>query len=148
MFADQVVGAFWRLRRIERAERTYFREIKFGQALQFIHAQSDDELIRLKENLLHAGNSGGNPAGTGTSDRCGPDGLSNANNTDARAEFRKFDMLRRLANWDCTVLDGHVPQGETRPKACLDQQRRAVLRELVRALSSLRELQRSNGWRG
>jgi len=147
ILADQLIGAFWRLQRIERAEQTYFHEIKFGQAVQLIHALSDDELLRLKLAISRAGRSRGTAGETGTFGISESDGQNNRSNIDARAEFRKFDMLRRLANWDCTVLDGHVPHGETRPKACLDHQRRAVIRELMQALTSLRELQRSNGCR-
>jgi len=147
IFADQIVGAFWRLRRIERAEQTYFREVKLGQMFQFIRTLSDDELTRLKSAHLHRRRGNGSAATTDVSSQPEPIGTSHHDNSDIRAELRKLDMLRRLANWDCTILEGLVPRQESRPKACLDQQRRAVTRELVHALSSLRELQRFGGFR-
>ena len=53
--------------------------------------------------------------------QCKADEEHNPNHKDIHAEFRKFDMPRKLSKWDWTILDGHVPRGETRPKACLDQ---------------------------
>lgn len=146
IFADQIVGAFWRLRRIEHAEQTYFKEIKRGQMLRFIDALSEDEIVRWKaaSSRPWAGRSG---APDGISSQSESDRVHSQKNTDTRAELHKFDTLRRFADWDCTILDGLIPRSEASSKAYLDQQRRAVVRELLRALACLRDLQRSNLWR-
>jgi hypothetical protein len=142
-----MIGAFWRLARIERAERTYFMEIRASNISRFIRALQPDDIEELRRR-----HSGSNSSQRLTTDQRSldpeedpPSGSSETGSEPLNANWhpsaRKFT---RLPNWDTALLEALVPAKEARPKTYVDKQRRATLRELLRALETMTDLLRAS----
>jgi len=119
MLVDQMVGDLWRLRRVERAERAYFEQIRATAVVRVLRNLSANELRLVPEFVKRETL----PVG---------DGVEAISTSVSR-------KLEAAVDPDKVMLDGVVSPDSAFPYSSLEQIRRSLMRDILRKQAFLME---------